>query len=109
MYVCAHVHVRLCVCVCMYWVHVCAHVFMCVSLQCGRQIAELKEEYEDNKKTLEQEAAKLRQVGLEDQKNGAERRGQRRERGVKRGGERKRRAEWEGERKEIAGGGAGNG
>ncbi|KAI1904332.1 hypothetical protein AGOR_G00004570 [Albula goreensis] len=31
------------------------------SLQCGRQIAELKEEYEDSKKTLEEETAKLRQ------------------------------------------------
>ncbi|KAG7473427.1 hypothetical protein MATL_G00095750 [Megalops atlanticus] len=31
------------------------------SLQCGRQIAELKEQYEESKKTLEEEAAKLRQ------------------------------------------------
>ncbi|KAJ8249181.1 hypothetical protein GJAV_G00232040 [Gymnothorax javanicus] len=31
------------------------------SLQCGRQIAQLKEEYEDSRKTLEEEAAKLRQ------------------------------------------------
>ncbi|XP_056880995.1 protein GOLM2 isoform X1 [Takifugu flavidus] len=31
------------------------------SLQCGRQIAQLKEEYEEAKKTLEAEAAKLRQ------------------------------------------------
>ncbi|XP_011608461.2 protein CASC4 isoform X2 [Takifugu rubripes] len=39
------------------------------SLQCGRQIAQLKEEYEEAKKTLEAEAAKLRQnvlSGLKD-------------------------------------------
>uniref|UniRef100_A0A3P9AAH5 Protein GOLM2 n=1 Tax=Esox lucius TaxID=8010 RepID=A0A3P9AAH5_ESOLU len=34
------------------------------SLQCGRQVAQLKEEYEDTKKTLEEEALKLRQVRL---------------------------------------------
>lgn len=34
------------------------------SLQCGRQIAELKAEYEESKKRVE-EAAKLRQVGYE--------------------------------------------
>ncbi|KAF7664416.1 hypothetical protein LDENG_00177830 [Lucifuga dentata] len=31
------------------------------SLQCGRQIAQLKDEYEEAKKTLEEEASKLRQ------------------------------------------------
>ncbi|XP_076012371.1 protein GOLM2 isoform X1 [Genypterus blacodes] len=31
------------------------------SLQCGRQIAQLKDEYEETKKTLEEEASKLRQ------------------------------------------------
>ncbi|TWW67983.1 Protein CASC4 [Takifugu flavidus] len=36
------------------------------SLQCGRQIAQLKEEYEEAKKTLEAEAAKLRQVGMDE-------------------------------------------
>lgn len=36
------------------------------SLQCGRQIAQLKEEYEEAKKTLEAEAAKLRQVGVDE-------------------------------------------
>ncbi|XP_061078560.1 protein GOLM2-like [Conger conger] len=40
------------------------------SLQCGRQIAALKEEYEDSKKTLEQEAAKLRQ-NLQENRVGA--------------------------------------
>lgn len=34
------------------------------SLQCGRQIAQLKEEYEETKKILEAEATKLRQVGV---------------------------------------------
>lgn len=36
------------------------------SLQCGRQIAQLKEEYEETKRILEAEAAKLRQVGLDE-------------------------------------------
>lgn len=36
------------------------------SLQCGRQIAQLKEEYEEAKKTLEAEAAKLRRVGVDE-------------------------------------------
>lgn len=36
---------------------------MLTSLQCGRQIAQLKEEYEETKKILEAEATKLRQVG----------------------------------------------
>ncbi|KAJ8343503.1 hypothetical protein SKAU_G00308320 [Synaphobranchus kaupii] len=40
------------------------------SLQCGRQIAELKEEYEDSKKTLEEETAKLRQ-NLQENRGGA--------------------------------------
>lgn len=35
---------------------------MLTSLQCGRQIAQLKEEYEETKKNLEVEASKLRQV-----------------------------------------------
>lgn len=35
---------------------------MFTSLQCGRQIAQLKDEYEESKKTLEEEASKLRQV-----------------------------------------------
>uniref|UniRef100_A0A3Q0R5N4 Protein GOLM2 n=1 Tax=Amphilophus citrinellus TaxID=61819 RepID=A0A3Q0R5N4_AMPCI len=34
------------------------------SLQCGRQIAQLKNEYEEAKKTLEKEASKLRWVSL---------------------------------------------
>ncbi|CAF96002.1 unnamed protein product [Tetraodon nigroviridis] len=34
------------------------------SLQCGRQMAQLKKEYEETKKTLEDEATKLRQVGV---------------------------------------------
>lgn len=38
----------------------CVHYFC--SLQCGRQIAQLKEEYEETKKALEVEASKLRQV-----------------------------------------------
>lgn len=38
------------------------------SLQCGRQIAQLKDEYEETKKGLEAEAAKLRQSLLEGQK-----------------------------------------
>uniref|UniRef100_A0A3Q3XHQ7 Protein GOLM2 n=1 Tax=Mola mola TaxID=94237 RepID=A0A3Q3XHQ7_MOLML len=38
------------------------------SLQCGRQIAQLKEEYEDAKKTLEAEALKRRQSALDGQK-----------------------------------------
>lgn len=37
---------------------------MFTSLQCGRQIAQLKDEYEESKKTLEQEALKLRQVSI---------------------------------------------
>lgn len=41
-----------------------AYVF--ISLQCGRQIAQLKEEYEESKKTLEAEASKLRQVRNDD-------------------------------------------
>ena len=37
---------------------------LCVSssLQCGRQIAQLKDEYEESKKTLEGQAAELRKV-----------------------------------------------
>ncbi|XP_016427194.1 protein CASC4 isoform X1 [Sinocyclocheilus rhinocerous] len=38
------------------------------SLQCGRQIAELKAEYEESKKRVEEEAAKLRQSLLENRK-----------------------------------------
>lgn len=38
------------------------------SLQCGRQIAQLKEEYEETKKALENEASKLRQSVLDGQK-----------------------------------------
>ncbi|CAB1435805.1 unnamed protein product [Pleuronectes platessa] len=38
------------------------------SLQCGRQIAQLKNEYEESKKTLEQEALKLRQSVIISQK-----------------------------------------
>ncbi|XP_037649036.1 protein GOLM2 isoform X4 [Sebastes umbrosus] len=38
------------------------------SLQCGRQIAQLKEEYEETKKALENEASKLRQSLLDGQK-----------------------------------------
>ncbi|KAM6950692.1 protein GOLM2 isoform 1-T1 [Lycodopsis pacificus] len=41
------------------------------SLQCGRQIAQLKEEYEDTKKTLEEEASKLRQSVMDGQKGAA--------------------------------------
>lgn len=37
---------------------------MPTSLQCGRQIAQLKEEYEEAKKILEAEVTKLRQVGV---------------------------------------------
>lgn len=37
---------------------------MFTSLQCGRQIAQLKDEYEESKKTLEEEASKLRQVSV---------------------------------------------
>lgn len=35
---------------------------MCDSLQCGRQITQLMDEYEEAKKTLEEEAVKLRKV-----------------------------------------------
>lgn len=35
------------------------------SLQCGRQIAQLKEEYEESKKGLEAETSKLRQVSVD--------------------------------------------
>ncbi|CAN9507129.1 unnamed protein product [Ophioblennius macclurei] len=38
------------------------------SLQCGRQIAQLKDEYEETKKSLEAEVSKLRQSLLEGQK-----------------------------------------
>ncbi|XP_052417600.1 protein GOLM2 isoform X1 [Carassius gibelio] len=38
------------------------------SLQCGQQIAELKAEYEESKKRVEEEAAKLRQSLLENRK-----------------------------------------
>lgn len=38
------------------------------SLQCGRQIAQLKEEYEETKKTLENEASKLRRSLMDVQK-----------------------------------------
>lgn len=38
------------------------------SLQCGRQITELKAEYEESKKRVEEEAAKLRQSLLENRK-----------------------------------------
>ncbi|XP_077419242.1 protein GOLM2 isoform X3 [Vanacampus margaritifer] len=40
------------------------------SLQCGRQIAQLKIEYEESKKTLEAEAMKLRQNAIDSQKGG---------------------------------------
>lgn len=40
-------------------------VYLSLSLQCGRQIAQLKEEYEETKQTLEAEALKLRQVSIE--------------------------------------------
>ncbi|KAM3876594.1 protein GOLM2 [Diretmus argenteus] len=40
------------------------------SLQCGRQIAQLKDEYEEAKKTLEEEASKLRQSVLDHRKAG---------------------------------------
>lgn len=39
---------------------------MLTSLQCGRQIAQLKEEYEEAKKILEDETSKLRQVGIDE-------------------------------------------
>lgn len=39
---------------------------MLTSLQCGRQIAQLKEEYEEAKKILEDETTKLRQVGIDE-------------------------------------------
>lgn len=39
------------------------------SLQCGRQIAQLKEEYEETKKALEVEASKLRQNVIDRQKS----------------------------------------
>uniref|UniRef100_A0A3Q1G7K2 Protein GOLM2 n=1 Tax=Acanthochromis polyacanthus TaxID=80966 RepID=A0A3Q1G7K2_9TELE len=38
------------------------------SLQCGRQIAQLKDEYEEAKKTLEEEASQLRQSVMDGQK-----------------------------------------
>ncbi|XP_042247447.1 protein GOLM2 isoform X4 [Thunnus thynnus] len=38
------------------------------SLQCGRQMAQLKEEYEETKKTLEEEASKLRRSVMDGQK-----------------------------------------
>ncbi|KAM9860396.1 protein GOLM2 isoform 1-T1 [Aulostomus maculatus] len=38
------------------------------SLQCGRQIAQLKTEYEETKKTMEEETAKLRQSVIDGQK-----------------------------------------
>ncbi|XP_029311243.1 LOW QUALITY PROTEIN: protein CASC4 [Cottoperca gobio] len=38
------------------------------SLQCGRQIAQLKDEYEETKKSLEEEASKLRQSIMDGQK-----------------------------------------
>lgn len=38
--------------------------YVLTSLQCGRQIAQLKDEYEEAKKTLEEETLKLRQVSL---------------------------------------------
>ncbi|XP_022523960.1 protein GOLM2 isoform X2 [Astyanax mexicanus] len=41
------------------------------SLQCGRQIAQLKDEYEESKKTMEEEAVKLRQSMLDSHKAGA--------------------------------------
>ncbi|XP_056134468.1 protein GOLM2 isoform X2 [Lampris incognitus] len=40
------------------------------SLQCGRQIAQLKDEYEETKKTLEEEASKLRKTILDSRKTG---------------------------------------
>ncbi|XP_006780299.1 protein GOLM2 isoform X2 [Neolamprologus brichardi] len=39
------------------------------SLQCGRQIAQLKDEYEEAKKTLEEETLKLRQSAVDGHKN----------------------------------------
>ncbi|XP_066510762.1 protein GOLM2-like isoform X2 [Hoplias malabaricus] len=41
------------------------------SLQCGRQIAQLKDEYEESKKAMEEEAAKLRKSVLDTRKTGA--------------------------------------
>ncbi|XP_026864731.2 protein GOLM2 isoform X2 [Electrophorus electricus] len=41
------------------------------SLQCGRQIAQLKDEYEESRKTMEEQAAKLRQGIVEPRKAGA--------------------------------------
>jgi len=41
-------------------------LYVFISLQCGRQIAQLKEEYEETKKTLEEEASKLRQVSIDE-------------------------------------------
>ncbi|XP_059211839.1 protein GOLM2 isoform X1 [Centropristis striata] len=41
------------------------------SLQCGRQIAQLKDEYEETKKTLEEETLKLRQSVMDGQKGAA--------------------------------------
>ncbi|XP_037103008.1 protein GOLM2 isoform X1 [Syngnathus acus] len=38
------------------------------SLQCGRQIGQLKSEYEESKKTLEEEAVKLRRNAIDGQK-----------------------------------------
>lgn len=40
--------------------------YMLTSLQCGRQIAQLRDEYEETKKTLEEEASKLRQVSIDE-------------------------------------------
>ncbi|XP_044057412.1 protein GOLM2 isoform X4 [Siniperca chuatsi] len=39
------------------------------SLQCGRQIAQLKDEYEETRRTLEEEASKLRQSMMDGQKS----------------------------------------
>ena len=41
-------------------------VCVCNSLQCGRQMAQQKNEYEEMKKSLEEEASKLRQVSDDD-------------------------------------------
>lgn len=44
--------------------------YVLTSLQCGRQIAQLKDECEETKKTLEKEASKLRGVSLITQQKG---------------------------------------
>ncbi|XP_058484637.1 protein GOLM2 isoform X1 [Solea solea] len=58
------------------------------SLQCGRQIAQLKEEYEESKKTLEEEASRLKQGVLDIHKGEAAGRHAGEALGVDKGGER---------------------